>query len=155
VAYLVFSQEPDGLPDTERLATHASRFFGSKLERLEAGAAWVRVRLSSARPPFDAELILRVRDVTRDDISDAKGAEARGRAAGMSALAEKCPRLWEIGPAQGSAPSEDAYLALAGICASVALGPVLPPDRSTLFGVRGAMERLALSTSKRPIPAAE
>src|SRR5262249_39746524 len=103
---------------------------------------WVRVRLSGAS--FDAELTLRARDITRDDVQDAKGAEARGRAAGMSALAERCAQVWEIGAAEGSAPSEAAYLAMSGICASVALGPVLPPDRSTLFGVRGAMERLAL-----------
>ena len=38
-------------------------------------------------------------------------------------------------------PLEAARLTLAGICASVALGPVLPPDGSTLFGVRGAIER--------------
>src|SRR5216683_3152752 len=40
-----------------------------------------------------------------------------------------------------AASSEAAYLTLAAVCASVALGPVLPPDHSTLFGVRGALER--------------
>jgi hypothetical protein len=144
VSYLVFSQETNALPDTERLAGHAARFFGAKLERLEGGDSWLRVRLSSLRPSFDSELTIRVRDVTRGDLGDAKEAEARGQAAGMSALAEKCPRVWEIGPAAGSTPAEAAYVALSGICASVALGPVLPPDHSTLFGVRGAMERLAL-----------
>jgi hypothetical protein len=144
VTYLVFSQEPNALPDAERLAGHAARFFGTKLERLEAGDRWVRVRLSSVRPSFDSALTIRVRDVTRADLSDAKEAEARGQAAGMSALAEKCSRVWEIGPAEGSEPGEAACIALSGICASVALGPVLPADHSTLFGVRGAMERLAL-----------
>lgn len=146
MTYLVFSQEPNALPDAERLAGHAARFFGAKLERLEAGDRWLRVRLSSVRPSFDSALTIRVRDVTRADLSDAKEAEARGQAAGMSALAEKCSRVWEIGPAEGSAsgPGEAACIALSGICASVALGPVLPADHSTLFGVRGAMERLAL-----------
>ena len=40
-----------------------------------------------------------------------------------------------------SEPGELAYLTLSAICASVALGPVLPPDHGTLFGVRGAIER--------------
>jgi hypothetical protein len=140
--YLVFSQEPKGPFDVERLALHASRFFRAKLERIDAGPDWARVRLSGAS--FDAELTLRARGVTRDDVQDAKTAEARGKAAGMSSLAERCAQVWEIGAAEGSTPSEAAYLAMSGICASVALGPVLPPDHTTLFGVRGAMERLAL-----------
>jgi len=140
--YLVFSQEPKGPFDVERLAAHAERFFRVKLQRIETGPDGTRVRLSGAT--FDAELTRRVRDVTRADIQDAKSAEAHGKAAGMSALAERCGAIWEIGAADESAPSEAAYLAMSGICASVALGPVLPPDHSTLFGVRGAMERLAL-----------
>jgi hypothetical protein len=88
--------------------------------------------------------VLRARDVTHDDLEHARGAEARGKAAGMSALAERCPQIWEIGVDERSAPGEAALLAMSGICASVALGPVLPPDHATLFGVRGAMERLAL-----------
>ena len=136
MSYLVFSQEPKGPFETERLASHAARFFRAKLERLETGPDWVRVRLTGAS--FDAELTLRARDVTRDDLQDAKGAEARGKAAGMSALAERCSQIWEIGAAEGSSPNEAAYLAMSGICASVALGPVLPPDHSTLFGGKKA-----------------
>ncbi len=142
MAYLVFSQEPNGPFDVERLASHAARFFRAKLERLEAGTDWARVRLSGGS--FDAELTLRARNVTKEDIQNAKSAEARGKAAGMSALAERCHVVWQIEPAEGSSPKEAAYLAMSGICASVALGPVLPPDHATLFGVRGAMERLAL-----------
>jgi hypothetical protein len=140
--YLVFSQEPMGPFDIEKLAAHAARFFRAKLERLDSGQDWARVRLSGAS--FASELTLRVRAVTRDDLEHAKSAEARGKAAGMSALAERCGRIWQIEAAEGSTPSKAAYLAMSGICASVALGPVLPPDHATLFGVRGAMERLAL-----------
>ena len=89
-------------------------------------------------------IALRARDVAQDDLSDAREAEARGQAAGMASLAERCARVWEIAPAEDANASDAACVALAGICASVALGPVLPPDRSTLFGVRGAMQRLAL-----------
>jgi hypothetical protein len=143
VVYRVFSQET-AAPDTERLVGHASRFFAAKLDLLERSPGLLRVRLSSAKPAFDSELTLRVRDVTREDVQDARDAEARGRAAGMSALAEKCTRIWEIEPAHGFEPALAACVSMSGICASIALGPVLPPDHSTLFGVRGALERLAL-----------
>jgi len=148
MAYLVFSQER-GQPDVARLASHGARFFQTQLEpvirepasALDPDAATLRVRLSSSKPPFDAELTIRARDVTPDDLEDARRAETRGKAAGMSALAERCPRVWELDRGEGAEPSEVAYVTLAGICASVALGPVLPPDHATLFGVRGAMER--------------
>jgi len=145
MGYVVFSQDPKGLPEIERLASHATRFFGATLETLQVGDGWVRVRLASSRsPPFDTSLTIRVRSVTREDLNDAKDAEARGRAAGMSTLAERCPMLLEIEPSEGAEATQAACLTITGICASVALGPVLPPDHSTLFGVRGAMERLAL-----------
>jgi hypothetical protein len=42
-----------------------------------------------------------------------------------------------------------ATLMLCAIIASVVLGPVLPPDDSTLFGVRGAMERVERLLNQR------
>jgi hypothetical protein len=141
MGYLVFSQDSGDLPAADRLAAHASRFFGATVEKLGAEGSTLRVRLSSLGHSFDAELAIRARNVTRADLEDAREAEARGRAAGMAALAEKCPRVWELDRGGKDDPSETAYLTLAAICASVALGPVLPPDRATLFGVRGAMER--------------
>jgi hypothetical protein len=58
----------------------------------------------------------------------------------MAALARRCASVWQVEP---QAPeSEAATHNLCAIMASVALGPVLPPDDSTLFGVRGAMERV-------------
>jgi hypothetical protein len=89
------------------------------------------------------------RDTSKDDIMNARDAEARGRAAGMAALAEKCSQLWTIEAGGSEVPSEAAYLTLAAVCASVALGPVMPPDAATLFGVRGAIERRDKSLSPR------
>jgi hypothetical protein len=140
--YLVFSQDRRTLPDTELLSYHAARFFGAKVEVLEKDETRLRLRLSSARPAFEHEFSILVRDAAQNDLSDARDAEARGAVAGMAALAERCPKVWELGPVEGTpVPSEAAYLTLAAACASVALGPVLPPDRQTLFGVRGSMER--------------
>ena len=149
--YLVFSQEPGSAPPHERLAAQAARFFSTTLELLEQDESSVIVRLDCSRPALRAEFRITSRVTARDDLMSARDAEARGRAGGMSALAEKCARIWTIEAMGAEAPSDAAYLTLAGICASVALGPVLPPDSSTLFGVRGAIERRdkALESAQR------
>jgi hypothetical protein len=59
----------------------------------------------------------------------------------MATLAARCPTVWLIDECEPR--SQAALLNLCAILASVALGPVLPDDDSTLFGVRGAMERVA------------
>src|SRR5262249_10528012 len=121
--YLVFSQDRRTLPDTELLTYHAARFFGAKLEVLAKEEAKLRLRLTSMRPVFEHELAIQVRDVAAPDLTNARDAETRGAVAGMAALAERCPKIWEIGPVEGSTPpSEAAYLTLAATCASVALG---------------------------------
>jgi glycine/D-amino acid oxidase-like deaminating enzyme len=84
--------------------------------------------------------VVRSRAATPDDHRAARDAEERGRAGGMGLLAARCQSVWEVTP-EGD-ESEAATLNLCAIAAAVALGPTLPPDASTLFGVRGAMERL-------------
>src|SRR5690606_29285255 len=99
----------------------------------------LRVRWSHPRRGLSAELEVRSRPVTPDDLERARAAEVRGKAAGMAALAARCRFVWEVAPTEEA--DERVVLALCGLLASVALGPVLPPDGATLFGVRGAMER--------------
>lgn len=141
MTFLVFSQEPgDALP-YERLAAAAARFFGAKLARKESSEDAVVIDLVVARPALAGSFRVALRETTREDLLNAQGAEARGRAAGMAALAEKCRTMWVIEAAGAEMPSSAAFLTLAAICASVALGPVLPPGGETLFGVRGAIER--------------
>ena len=140
MTYVVFSQERGSLP-YEKLAAHAGRFFSSTLELLTQGEDSMSVRLVCARPLLRGEFRITSRATTKDDLMSARDAEARGRAAGMAALADRCDRVWTLETAGSEVPSEAAYLTLAALCASVALGPVLPPDSSTLFGVRGAIER--------------
>ena len=57
----------------------------------------------------------------------------------MAQLAARCRALWVV--TAESEISGSAELQLSALLASVALGPVLPEDESTLYGVRGAMER--------------
>lgn len=143
----VFSQQSDLIVALPQLLAHARRFFAAELEILSAspperadrGAARISLRLDGARYPGRGTFQIEARAATDDDRAAAERAEAHGRAGGMAQLAARCATVWVVtsdGNATGS-----AELQLSALLASVALGPVLPPDESTLYGVRGAMER--------------
>ena len=100
------------------------------------GPASARARLATGE---QASFEVVTRKPTRDDLHAVREAEARGNAAGMGVVAELCTWVWQV-TFDESAGAPALYTALAAL-ASVALGPVLPPDRSTLFAVRGARER--------------
>ncbi len=148
--YRVFAQAPDAVVDPAALVRAATRFFEADLEVLELrdrrseeppveGQA-LRVRLESKRRACRAAFLIQSRPASADDYREARDAEERGRAGGMGLLAARCPSVWEVTPVDDDV--EAATLNLCAIAATVALGPTLPPDGSTLFGVRGAMERL-------------
>lgn len=98
------------------------------------------IRSTKPKRPFRGQFEVTARPRTDADLEQAREAEVRGKAGGMSLLAERCRTVWVLRPREGA--DEAALLALAALSASVALGPVLPDDGSTLFGVRGANERL-------------
>jgi hypothetical protein len=143
----VFSQEPDLVAALPKLLAHARRFFGAEIDVLSASApeqpdlmqAVVSLRFESARYPGRGNFRIESRQTTPGDREAAEAAEVRGKAGGMALLAARCPALWLI-TAEGDV-SGSAELQLSALLASVALGPVLPSDESTLYGVRGAMER--------------
>lgn len=133
----MFAQaETDAIP-VARLEQAARRFFQAELVLLEQSGASVLVEL--IQPGLRGTFRLRSAPVTEDDLARARAAEQAGRAAGMAALAARCRFLWRVEPQPGA--GERALLGLLALLASVALGPVLPPDATTLFGVRGALER--------------
>jgi hypothetical protein len=143
----VFSQQPDLVAALPKLLAHARRFFSAEVEVLSASAserpdlaqAVVSLRLESARYPGSGSFRIESRPATDADRLAAERAELRGKAGGMSLLAARCSALWLI-TAEADV-SGVAELQLSALLASVALGPVLPNDESTLYGVRGAMER--------------
>jgi hypothetical protein len=148
----VFSQQPDLIAALPQLLAHARRFFAAELEvlsasppeRAELAAARVSLRLESARYPGSGTFRLEARATTGDDRAAAERAEARGRAGGMAQLAARCGVIWVLTP--DGEVTGSAELQLSALLASVALGPVLPADESTLYGVRGAMERAERSS---------
>jgi hypothetical protein len=143
----VFSQQPDLVAALPQLLAHARRFFAAELEvlsasppeRAEPALAHVTLRLESARYPGSGTFSVEGRRPTQADQAAAQAAELRGKAGGMAQLAARCAALWVLTP-EGEITGS-AELQLSALLASVALGPVLPDDESTLYGVRGAMER--------------
>jgi hypothetical protein len=143
----VFSQQTDLVAALPKLLAHARRFFaaeidvlaGSAPDRPDVTSAQVRLRFDAHRYPCSGTFRLESRATTADDRFAAEAAEARGQAGGMASLAARCPVIWELAPESDATGT--AELQLSALLASVALGPVLPEDGSTLYGVRGAMER--------------
>jgi hypothetical protein len=140
----VFSQDPDLVARLPQLLQHARRFFAAEIEVLSASPS-VRLRVLSARYPGSGSFRVEARPTNHEDRVAAEAAEARGRAGGMAGLAARCPAVWVV-TSEGDV-SGSAELQLLALLASVALGPVLPPDASTLYGVRGAMERAERAAS--------
>lgn len=131
--FLIFAQAPEPRVDPAALVRNATRHFRADVEILEERAGTLRLKLG------DASFALHARVRSDADLERARRAETRGRAAGMADLAARCPTVWEVEPEPGAA--ERAFHQLCAVLAITALGPVLPPDDSTLYGVRGAMER--------------
>jgi hypothetical protein len=140
----VFSQRDQLTLDLPELLRATQRFFDATLEvRSRAQSAsgdLVHVFLRCDKYGYEGTLTIQSRQTTSEDLFAARAAEQRGHAAGMSTLAERCPTIWEVNSV--GVDSELARLNLCGILASVALGPVLPDDGATIYGVRGAMERV-------------
>ena len=142
----IFAQRPELALNLPELLRATRTYFDVNLDvqyQVEAaGGAGARVELilHSETHGYEGRFSICTRPTSPHDLKDARHAEALGRAAGMASLAERCPTLWEVEPV--GEDSELARLNLCGILASVALGPVLPDDGSTLYGVRGAMERV-------------
>lgn len=143
----VFSQERDLVAALPKLLQHARRFFAAEVEVLSASPPQrplveegeVTLRFESHRYPGSGTFRIVSRETDGSDRFAAEAAEARGQAGGMSLLAARCPVVWRLEP--HADVSGSAELQLSALLASVALGPVLPADGSTLYGVRGAMER--------------
>jgi|RhiMethySRZTD1v2_1073278.scaffolds.fasta_scaffold07001_9 hypothetical protein len=134
----VFTQTPTPGADLAAFERNAERFFAASLRSLPAPQGANKLLLTSRRG-VEGSFTLRQRPRSPEDMELARDAEAAGRAAGMAALAERCQNVWLIEPEPGT--PEAATLLLCAIVASAALGPVLPPDAASLYGVRGAMER--------------
>jgi hypothetical protein len=138
--YLVFSQST--ALDEHALVRQARAFFSADLaftRRHHHADGTVAFDVTLSGPCAPAAFALDLRPTTPGDLDAADHAEIAGRAGGMALLARRCPVVVTITEAPGT--PERALLTLCALLASALLGPVMPPDHSTLFGVRGARER--------------
>lgn len=144
MGYRVYVQRDRPSIDVPAISRNARQHFGARVETVpltdESTPEPTRVSLRLLRSDgVEGVFALTARLATDADWRSAREAEVRGRAAGMGDLAARCRTLWELEPEPGT--PESATLTLCAALAVTALGPVLPPDGSTLFGVRGAMQR--------------
>lgn len=138
MAHLVFTQlDQEGIP-LDSMKAHARVHFDATLswvgEQASAGSEAVRVHMSG--PLGRAEFSVEARASRPDDQTRARNAEVLGRASGMSALAMRCPRVFVVESVVTE--SEGQLLEFCALLAAIGLGPILPPDGSTLLGVRSA-----------------
>ena len=87
----------------------------------------------------DAVFSLVCADATPADHARADAAAIAGQAAGMDRLARACPLVWRVTRVSGDDADE---LRLRAALAFALLGPILPDEEATLYGVRGARARL-------------
>jgi hypothetical protein len=159
VPFRVFAQSPPGRLDPAALVRAATTHFAADLTVLAyaEGGESLLLELTSRRYDDAVRFEVTSRAANEDDRAAARRAEQRGNSAGMAELSERCPAVWTVTRVGASddvkrtEPADPALLHaallnLCGILASVALGPVLPPDESALFGVRGAMTRVEALT---------
>jgi hypothetical protein len=151
-AWSLLSPEPDARVDDARWAHQAERFFRARLsivqpKRYPAGTLPLADALEVDIGRQEDTVMTRIHIVTLPiDRAPAVqraallGAQAIG-GAGFDALLGRARRLWQV--ALPGAGDPGAPAAVAALLASLFLAPVLPPGGGTIFGVKGARERLA------------
>lgn len=155
-AYTLLAPDPSARMDVALWAHKARTFFGVALE-LSPPKAYP----SGEAPAADAALVeidrkarggkarVLVVTVPVEEAPEARlvaeaGAAAIG-GAGMDVLVARARRVWQVSSEVAQGEDPDAPLALAAILSSVLLAPIVPPGGGTIFGVKGARERLGLA----------
>lgn len=154
-AYTLFSAEPTARIDIASLAHKARTFFATALEidpvkaypnENTPDADAVHIEISPLRKSKGASTRVRVvtwplaRDPSFRALGD--GAARAIGGAGMDALVARAKRIWQVSKAVTSGTDDHAPLRVAAILAAVLLAPIVPPEGNTMYGVKGARERL-------------
>jgi hypothetical protein len=137
--HLVFVQAATGRLPENVLRRNAATHFDASIALTELPAPTDAYCLELFVGAERADFVVHTRSRTNADIALATEAEERGNAAGMAGLAARCSHVWLLEPHAGT--SEWIIWECCALLALTALGPVLPEDRSTLLGVRGAKAR--------------
>jgi hypothetical protein len=151
-SWSLLSPEPDARIDEPRWAHQASTFFRASLTLVQR-----KLYPSGTTPLADAvevDIAPRGGDATRvlvvtvplDRAPDVRHAAAEAVAAiggaGMDALVARARRVWQVRATVAEGGDARAPLCAAAVLASIYLAPIVPPDETVIFGVKGARERL-------------
>lgn len=153
-AWLLLAPEPSARVDAALWAHKADAFFRARLEvvqakRYPAGTCPIadRLQVDVGRRGEAASARVLVVTVPIDRAPEAKAAAIAGASAiggaGFDALIPRARRLWQVRATPEEGGDARGPLVLAAVLASVLLAPVVPPGGGTIFGVKGARERLA------------
>lgn len=155
-AYTLFSPDPSARIDIAMLAQKARTFFATTLE-----IDPVKAYPNGETPNTDAVFIditpLGKRAVTTPTrvfvvtwplemdpqfrtVGDAAAKAIGG--AGMDVLVARAKRIWQVSKDITHGEDRNAPLRIAAIFASTLLAPIVPPQSDTIYGVKGARERL-------------
>jgi hypothetical protein len=152
-AYTLLAPDPSSRIDIAAWGHKARTFFGAAVELCQPKAypngAWptadaveVEIRRKKTTPLTKLLVIT----VPAEDAPEAIAAgEAGARAiggAGMDVLVGRAKRVWQVSSDVPEGGDLAAPLALAALLASVLLSPIVPPGGGTIYGVKGARERL-------------
>ena len=146
-AFTVYSPEPGTRVDSARWAHQARTFLDARVDVRDvmggttSDIATVEIDVG---PPVGAATRIAVRTFPISETPELIAAAERGVAAiggaGFDALVARATRVWQVPREVPGDPRTP--LVLAAVIASVLLGPIVPPDEVTIFGVKGARMRL-------------
>jgi hypothetical protein len=150
-AWTLLSPEPDARVDAARWAHQAEMYFRVRLavvqeKRYPSGTLPIAdcVEIDAAIGAETTRSLVVTVPADRAPAALAVGA-AGARAiggAGFDVLVARTRRVWQV-RARVDAGDARAPLVIAAVLASLFLAPVVPPEGGTIFGVKGARERLA------------
>lgn len=142
-AYSVLSPEPIPRVEPARWA-HQARTFLDAIMTVEGGPMSDDLALTVASVRAPRITRVPVQTLPLADCPAILAAAERGVAAiggaGMDVLVARATRVWQLARDVDGDPR--APLVAAALLASVLLGPIVPPDEVTIYGVRGARVRL-------------
>jgi hypothetical protein len=141
-AYSVLSPEAISRVEPARWSQQARTFLDAVVA-VEGDPISDTFELTVAPPAGEATRVM-VASFPIAETPEIVAAAERGVAAiggaGMDALVARAQRVWQIANRVDGDPR--APLVAAALLAMVLLGPIVPPDEATIYGVRGARVRL-------------
>jgi hypothetical protein len=154
-AFTLFSPDVSARVDIAQLAHKARTFFATALEidpvkaypdgrTPESDALHIEIKPLGKTILAPTRVLVVTFPLERErhfrDIGDAAARAIGG--AGMDALVARTQRIWQVSTTIESGDDVWAPLRIAAILAAVLLAPIVPPEGNTIYGVKGARERI-------------